>query len=171
MTEKRIVIRTHDLTKRFKKLTAVDNLNIEVYQGEVFGFLGPNGAGKTTTISMLLGLLRPGGGEARILGLDCWRTSARVKAEVGYLPGDLRLYPWLTGNAALRIFGRARGRDLSRTGHELADYFEFEADVRVRAMFSRSPVASLTVRTFGYCLYRIARSSGSNWVPVRPGMT
>ena len=128
------VIVTRHLTKHYGRRVGIEALDLSVPEGVVYGFLGPNGSGKTTTIRILMGLLRPGGGEARILGLDCWRTSARVKAEVGYLPGDLRLYPWLTGNAALRIFGRARGRDLSKAGRELADYFEFEPDVRVRAM-------------------------------------
>jgi ABC-2 type transport system ATP-binding protein len=62
-----VVIRTHGLTKRYQTLTAVDNLNMEVYRGKVFGFLGPNGAGKTTTISMLLGLIRPTAGSAEVL--------------------------------------------------------------------------------------------------------
>jgi ABC-2 type transport system ATP-binding protein len=67
MHKNTVVIRTHGLTKRYQTLTAVDNLNMEVYRGKVFGFLGPNGAGKTTTISMLLGLIRPTAGSAEVL--------------------------------------------------------------------------------------------------------
>lgn len=100
----------------------------------MFGFLGPNGAGKTTAIRLLLGFLRPSRGRARVFGYDCWRDSPRIKADLGYLPGDLRLYSWIRTTDALRIFGRVRGRDLSRAGLELAERFGLDADVRVRDM-------------------------------------
>jgi ABC-2 type transport system ATP-binding protein len=73
-------------------------------------------------------------GTARIFGRDCWRQTRRVKADVGYLPGDLRLYSWLTGAAALRLFGQIRGTDLLRDGRELAEEFDLDLGVRVRAM-------------------------------------
>jgi ABC-2 type transport system ATP-binding protein len=122
------------LTRRYGRRVGIDRLSLSVGEGARFGFLGPNGSGKTTTIRILLGLLKPGRGAARIFGLDCWRHSHRIKAEVGYLPGDLRLYPWLTCREAARIFGRARGRDLSRAAAELAETFELDPDLRVRKM-------------------------------------
>src|ERR1043165_1765405 len=99
------------LTRRYGSRRGIEGVSLAVGEGSLFGFLGPNGAGKTTTIRVLLGLLRPTSGAASVLGFDCWRQSARLKADVGYLPGDLRLYPWLSGLSALRMVGRIRRRD------------------------------------------------------------
>jgi ABC-2 type transport system ATP-binding protein len=85
-------------------------------------------------IRVLMGFLRASGGEARIFGLDCWRDGPRVRAEVGYVPGDLRLYHWMTGESALRIVGAVRGRDIMRHGGELAEQFELDLRVKVRLM-------------------------------------
>ena len=112
----------------------VEELTLSVPEGALFGFLGPNGAGKTTTIRVLMGFLRPTAGQARIFGLDTWRLTARITAEVGYLPGDLRLYPWLTCRSALRMFGKVRQRDLMSSGMDLAERFDLEPDLRVRQM-------------------------------------
>ncbi len=128
------VITAKQLTKRYGRRIGVEGLNLEVPEGAVFGFLGPNGAGKTTTIRVLVGLLKPTDGAASISGLDCWRDSAKIKAEVGYLPGDLRLYPWMTCNDGLRIFGRIRGCDLTLHGHELADLLCLDPGLPVRRM-------------------------------------
>lgn len=128
------VIVTEQLTKRYGRRMGIEGLNLSVTEGTLFGFLGPNGAGKTTTIRVLVGLLRPSEGGARVFGLDCWQAADRVKIDVGYLPGDLRLYPWLTCRAALQIFGQVRGRDLTKTGGELAAEFGLEPDVNVRRM-------------------------------------
>ena len=81
------------LTKRFGRARGVEELSLRVPQGEVFGFLGPNGAGKTTTIRMLVGLLRPSGGSATVLGRDAWREGAAARRHVGYLPGDFGSTP------------------------------------------------------------------------------
>ncbi len=85
------------LTKRYGALTALNDLNLDVVQGEVLGFLGLNGAGKTTAIRLLLDLLRPTSGAACIFGHDCWQDSLAARARVGYLPGELGIYPDLTG--------------------------------------------------------------------------
>jgi len=100
----------------------------------LFGFLGPNGAGKTTTIRVLLGFLQPTDGTANIFGLDCWRDSKRIKRDVGHIPGDLRLPAWMNGATALSIFGAVRGRDLMRSGRELAGKFDLDLGVKVRQM-------------------------------------
>jgi ABC-2 type transport system ATP-binding protein len=123
---------TECLTRYYGRRVGVEDINLSVPEGSLFGFLGPNGAGKTTTIRVLLGFLRPSGGRAGIFGLDCWRESSRVKAEVGYLPGDLRLYSWLNGVDALRLFGAIRRRDLLKEGRELADRFALDLSVKVR---------------------------------------
>ena len=109
-------------------------MSLSIPEGALFGFLGPNGAGKTTTIRVMLGFLRPTSGEARIFGLDCWRESKSIKRDIGYLPGDLRLPPWMNGANALSIFGAVRGRDLAGSGRELAEKFDLDLRVKVRDM-------------------------------------
>jgi ABC-2 type transport system ATP-binding protein len=128
------VIAAEHLTRRYGSFVAVDDLRLDVPAGAIFGFLGPNGAGKTTTIRMLLGFLRQSAGRATIFGHDCWRESRRVKQDVGYLPGDLRLYPTLTGAATIAMAGRIRGHDLRAPGGALADRFDLDLGVPVRAM-------------------------------------
>jgi beta-exotoxin I transport system ATP-binding protein len=96
-------VRLVDLTKYFGAVVGVDRLSLDIAPGEVFGFLGANGAGKTTTIRLLLDLLRPSGGEASIAGFDTRRQSLEVRRRVGYLPGDMPIYPELTGAGYLRF--------------------------------------------------------------------
>ena len=128
------VISTHNLTRWYGSRRGVEGLNLEVPEGSLFGFLGPNGAGKTTTIRVMLGFLRPTSGAARMFNCDCWRESRRIKIDIGYVPGDLRLYPWLNGTSALRLFGSIRGRDLMRNGLDLAQRFALDMSVKVRNM-------------------------------------
>ncbi|MBI4718280.1 MAG: ABC transporter ATP-binding protein [Planctomycetes bacterium] len=129
-----VPIRVEQLTKRYGARLGVERVSFEVREGSLFGFLGPNGAGKSTTIRVLMGLLRPSGGRARVLGRDCGRESHRINEELGYLPGDLRLYPWLTLRQALRMFGRVRRRDLTAEGDRLAGAFDLESNVPAHAM-------------------------------------
>jgi len=103
------VIVTWGLTKRYGRVVAVEDLNLEVEEGEVFGLLGPNGSGKTTTILMLLGLTEPTSGEARVLGLDPMREPLKVKAKVGYLPDQVGFYGELTAWENLRYTTRLLG--------------------------------------------------------------
>jgi len=128
------VITTRDLSKKYGRRIGIDGVNLDIPEGSTFGFLGPNGAGKTTTIRVLLGFLRPSEGRASVFGMDPWRDTARIKREVGYLPGDLRLYPWLTAATALRIFGQIRGLDLVDSGADLAERFHLELNLPVRKM-------------------------------------
>jgi ABC-2 type transport system ATP-binding protein len=90
-------IETRGLTKYYGRVVGLENLSLEVAQGEVFGFLGANGAGKTTTIRMLLDLVRPTSGAASILGFDCHRQGLEARRRIGYLPGEMPFYPELTG--------------------------------------------------------------------------
>jgi ABC-2 type transport system ATP-binding protein len=110
------VIETVDLTKSFGPKTAVNGLSLRVEAGEVMGFLGPNGSGKTTTIRLLMGLLRPTSGRAAILGRDCHAEAVALKREVGYLPDEPFLYPYLTGLEILELVAGLHGfpRDESR---------------------------------------------------------
>ena len=97
------VIHTENLTKSYGSRRGVDDVNLTVNPGEIFGFLGPNGAGKSTTIRMLLGFLKASSGKASVFGLDCWADSESIKRDVGYVAGDVRLYSWLTTRNALKI--------------------------------------------------------------------
>src|SRR5690606_8536396 len=90
-------IETRGLTRVFGSQVALDHLDLRIERGEIFGFLGPNGAGKSTTIRLLLDLVRPTSGSASILGFDCQRETMEVRRRTSYLPGELRLYPGLTG--------------------------------------------------------------------------
>jgi ABC-type multidrug transport system ATPase subunit len=103
------IIETGALTKRYGQNRGVHDLTFSVSEGEVFGFLGPNGAGKTTTIRLLMGLLRPTSGAARIAGLDCWSQSPDVKRLIGYLPGEFSVDPALTGAQIIEYLGNLRG--------------------------------------------------------------
>ncbi|MFH1091122.1 MAG: ABC transporter ATP-binding protein [Pseudomonadota bacterium] len=103
MTE---VIQTEGLTKIYGRKRAVDSLNIEVNEGEIFGFLGPNGAGKTTTLLMLLGLTEPSGGQARVLGFNPVREPLKIKRQVGYLPENVGFYDELTARDNLTYVAR-----------------------------------------------------------------
>jgi len=110
--QKDTVIRTFDLTKRFKKLTAVDTLNMKVQRGEVFGFLGPNGSGKTTTISMLLGLIRPTAGSAEVMGHDIRKEPAAALRQVGALV-EAAFYPYLSARDNLWVMAQMSGGGIS----------------------------------------------------------
>jgi ABC-2 type transport system ATP-binding protein len=103
------VIETEGLTKRFGDKLAVDGLSLRVEAGEVMGFLGPNGSGKTTTIRLLMGLLRPSAGRASILGRDCHVDTVVLKRDVGYLPDEPFLYPYLSGLETLELVAGLHG--------------------------------------------------------------
>ena len=117
-------IETRDLAKHFGAVRAVDGIDLRVEPGEVFGFLGPNGAGKTTTIRVLVGLLRPTAGTARILGGD--PSDPESRASVAYLPGDLQLDPKMTGWEHLSIFGALRSGFDERRARELCERLDLD---------------------------------------------
>ena len=127
-------IETDGLAKSFGATRAVDELDLRVEPGQVFGFLGPNGAGKTTTIRLLLALHRPTAGSARVLGLDSSRDSVAIHARCGYLPGEFDLHPRLTGARVLDWFARARGGVDRRLRDELVERFTVILDRQVREL-------------------------------------
>ena len=111
-----------DLTKKFGDFVAVDHISFQVQRGEIFGFLGPNGSGKTTTIRMLLGLIRPTSGGARVLDIDINRKPEAIARRVGYMSQKFSLYPDLTADENLTFYGRAyglSGRALARRKDEV----------------------------------------------------
>jgi ABC-2 type transport system ATP-binding protein len=120
------------LVKTFGSTRALDGLDLSVETGEVHGFLGPNGAGKTTTIRVLLGLLRADAGRAELLGGDPWRDAVRLHRRLAYVPGEVSLWPKLTGGEVIDLFGRLRGDLDRRRRDELLDRFELDPTKKTR---------------------------------------
>ncbi|WP_228805567.1 ABC transporter ATP-binding protein [Nocardia higoensis] len=120
------------LRKTFGRTTALDELDLEVSRGEVHGFLGPNGAGKTTTIRVLLGLLRPDGGSVQLLGRDPWRDAVSLHRRLAYVPGDVELWPNLTGGEAIDVFARLRGAANPARRDELIERFDLDPTKKAR---------------------------------------
>jgi ABC-2 type transport system ATP-binding protein len=120
------------LVKTFGSTRALDGLDLSVATGEVHGFLGPNGAGKTTTIRVLLGLLRADAGRAELLGGDPWRDAVRLHRRLAYVPGDVSLWPRLSGGEIIDIFGRLRGDLDERRRDELLERFELDPTKKAR---------------------------------------
>jgi ABC-2 type transport system ATP-binding protein len=117
-----VVIRTKGLTKRFGKLTAVDNLDIEVRKGQTYGFLGPNGAGKSTTIKMLTGFMTPNSGRIELMGMDMVRNPSKVRERIGIVPDQFGFYPLLNAEEHLTFYGKLYGmprRRLEERSREL----------------------------------------------------
>ncbi|GAA1558098.1 ABC transporter ATP-binding protein [Dactylosporangium maewongense] len=121
------------LIKRFGQTTALDGLDLTVAQGEVHGFLGPNGAGKTTTIRILLGLQRADGGTARLLGGDPWHDAVSLHRRLAYVPGDVTLWPNLSGGEVIDLLGRLRGGVNRARRDELLERFDLDPRKKGRA--------------------------------------
>jgi polyether ionophore transport system ATP-binding protein len=127
------VIEVNELTKSFGPTKALDGLDLEVAEGEVHGFLGPNGAGKSTTIRILLGLLRHDAGTVRLLGGDPWAQAATLHRRLAYVPGDVSLWPGLSGGEVIDVLGRMRGGLNEGRRAELVDRFELDPRKKSRA--------------------------------------
>ncbi len=132
MTTPAPVIRTEGLTKVFGTARALDGLDLTVHPGEVHGFLGPNGAGKSTTIRVLLGLIKATSGHAELFGGDPWRDAPRLHARLAYVPGDVALWPGLTGGQCLDILAATHGGLDERRRTHLVDRFDLDPTKRVR---------------------------------------
>lgn len=126
-------IQIDGLVKRFGSFTALDGINLTVERGEVHGFLGPNGAGKSTTIRVLLGLLRANAGTVRLLDGDPWRDVIELHRRLAYVPGDVSLWPGLTGGEAIDLLGNLRGGLDQTRRAELVERFELDPTKRGRA--------------------------------------
>ncbi len=124
-------IHTESLTKHYGRVRALEGLDLDIQPGEVFGFLGPNGAGKTTTIRTLMDEIRPTGGRASILGMDTHRSSVQIRNHIGYLPGDLALYPNLTGRETITYYANLRGGVDWKQVEALAERLHSDLDRKV----------------------------------------
>lgn len=125
-------VATRGLTKHFGSVVALDHLDLEVHQGEIFGYLGPNGSGKSTTVRLLLHLIRPTSGGATIMGVPV-EDVERSHQHVGYVSGDVALWPQLTGAETLELLGRISGRVDVAFRDELVDRLQVDPSVRARA--------------------------------------
>ena len=132
-TGARNAIEVRGLRKSFGRTRALDGLDLSVRAGEVHAFLGPNGAGKTTTIRVLLGLLRKDGGEARLLGGDPWRDATALHGRLAYVPGDVTLWPSLTGGEIIDLLGRLRGGVDAKRRQALIERFDLDPAKKARA--------------------------------------
>ncbi|NIK62093.1 ABC transporter ATP-binding protein [Kribbella shirazensis] len=126
-------ISTEGLVKRFGRTHALDGLDLTVRTGEVHGFLGPNGAGKTTTIRILLGMTRADGGTARVLDGDPWSDATALHRRLAYVPGDVTLWPNLSGGEAIDLLGRMRGGVDKKRKAELLERFDLDPRKKARA--------------------------------------
>ncbi len=131
MTESAISAR--GLVKSYGRVPALTGLDLEVRRGEVHGFLGPNGAGKTTTLRILLGLLRADAGAATVLGMDPWRDAVALHRRLAYVPGDVELWPNLTGGEAIDLIGTLRGGLDPHRRDELCRRFDLDTTKRGRS--------------------------------------
>jgi ABC-2 type transport system ATP-binding protein len=132
------VIETSGLVKTFGRVRALDELDLEVTAGEVHGFLGPNGAGKSTAIRILLGLARASGGTASVFAKDPWRDAVAVHHRLAYVPGDVSLWPNLTGGESVDVISRLRGADTGSSDYrrrrgEMMDAFQFDPTRKARS--------------------------------------
>ena len=126
------VISTTRLVKNFGRTPALAGLDLSVLPGEVHGFLGPNGAGKSTTLRILLGLIRPTSGTARVFGIDPWAEPLRAHRDVAYVPGDVALWPNLTGGEVIDLLAGLRGGADENLRRQLVDEFEFDPRKKAR---------------------------------------
>ncbi|GAB3796254.1 ABC transporter ATP-binding protein [Virgibacillus kimchii] len=127
------IIKTENLTKKFGSFTALDRVNMEVNAGEVYGFIGPNGAGKSTAIRVLLGILKATEGKAEIFGKDAWKDAVELHKRVAYVPGDVNLWPNLTGGEVIDLFTKLRGGQSKNTRREeLIEKFKLDPTKKCR---------------------------------------
>lgn len=121
-----------NVSKQFGEFTALDNINIEVKKGEVYGFIGPNGAGKSTTIRILLGILQATSGEAKLFGMDAWSEAVAIHKRIAYVPGDVNLWPNLTGGEVIDLFTKLQGAPNEKRKAELMDVFDLDPTKKCR---------------------------------------
>ncbi|MDU1844460.1 MAG: ABC transporter ATP-binding protein [Niallia nealsonii] len=126
------ILKATNLTKKFGSFTALDGVNMEIKEGEVYGFIGPNGAGKSTTIRILLGMLRASQGEAKIFGKDVWSDAVAIHKRISYVPGDVNLWPNLTGGEVIDLFMKMNGHINPEKREKLIKKFDFDPTKKSR---------------------------------------
>ncbi|EEG77926.1 ABC transporter ATP-binding protein [Dethiobacter alkaliphilus] len=120
------VLETRELTKYYGKFLALNKVNLNLERGEVLGFIGPNGAGKTTAIRILLGLLRKSSGEAKLFGQDAWKDAVEIHRRLAYVPGDVHLWPNLTGGEVIDLYSKLRGDINQQRRAEMLKRFDLD---------------------------------------------
>ena len=120
------ILQTSNLTKRFGNFTALNKVELQVDKGEIYGFIGPNGAGKTTTIRILLGILKASEGRAEVFGKDAWRDAVEIHKQIAYVPGEVNLWPELTGGEVIDLFVKLRGAGNGSRREELIKRFDLD---------------------------------------------
>lgn len=126
------IIEISNLTKNFGKVRALDGINLELTEGEIYGFIGPNGAGKTTTIRILLGILKPDEGQASLFGMDAWKDAVEIHRRIAYVPGEVNLWPDLTGGEVIDLFVKLRGTNNESRREELIERFDLDPSKKCR---------------------------------------
>ncbi|MBN8203258.1 ABC transporter ATP-binding protein [Bacillus sp. NTK034] len=126
------LLKVTSLTKKFGKFTALDGVNLELDKGEVLGFIGPNGAGKSTTIRVLLGILKATNGEVKIFSKDAWQDAVDIHKRVAYVPGDVNLWPNLTGGEVIDLFIKLNGTANKAKREELIEKFDLDPSKKCR---------------------------------------
>jgi ABC-2 type transport system ATP-binding protein len=121
-----------NLCKNYGKFTALNGIDLQVGEGEVFGYIGPNGAGKTTTIRVLLGILQVTKGQAKVFGLDAWKDAVEIHRRIAYVPGDVNLWPNLTGGEVIDLFVRLRGKPDKQKRKQLLEKFDLDPTKKCR---------------------------------------
>ena len=126
------ILKVEKVTKKFGKFTALKNLDLSVKKGEIYGFIGPNGAGKTTTIRILLGILKATQGQATIFGKDARKDAVEIHKQIAYVPGDVNLWPNLTGGEVIDLFIKLRGANNKSSREELIRKFDLDPTKKCR---------------------------------------
>ncbi len=126
------IIEVNGITKKFGKFTALDDIHFSVRKGEICGFIGPNGAGKSTTIRILLGMLKATKGTAKIFGMDVWKDAVEIHKRISYVPGDVNLWPNLTGGEVIDLFLKMRGNGNIKKRDELLKKFDLDPSKKCR---------------------------------------
>lgn len=126
------MVNVNNVTKRFGKFTALDEVNLTLNEGEVCGFIGPNGAGKTTTIRILMGILQATKGSASIFGQDVWKNAVEIHKRIAYVPGDVNLWPNLTGGEVIDLFVRLRRGNNKNRREDLIRRFDLDPTKKCR---------------------------------------
>ena len=161
------VIHVEQLSKAFGSTQALDRLDLRVEQGQVMGFLGPNGSGKSTTIRVLMGLLRNDSGEVQVLGQDPWRDAVELHRRIAYVPGDVNLWPGLTGGETIDLFGRlGTGLDPRRRA-EMMERFDLDPTKKGRTYSkgNRQKVALVAALAGNADLFVFDEASAIQWSP------
>ena len=126
------IIEVRGLTKKFGRFTALDQVDLTINEGEIYGFIGPNGAGKSTTIRVLLGMLKATAGEVKIFGKDAWKDAVEIHKRIAYVPGEANLWPNLSGGEVIDLFLKMRGNGNLQKRDELIERYHLDPTKKCR---------------------------------------